>query len=278
MKRIDAHQHFWKFDPLRDSWITEEMRIIKRDFFPKNLEPFLKKNEFDGCVVIQSEQSINENLFQLENAENSDIIKGIVGWAELQSPTLEDDLVRFSNHKKMKGFRHMLQSEPNRALMLEPAFTKGIKLLNKYQYTYDIVVYPDQLQYIPAFVAACPDQPFVLDHLGRPNIRKKHTLPWKEEISAIAQHKNVYCKISGMVTEAHLKTWKQEDFKSFLNTVVDAFGIDRLMFGSDWPMCLVAATYDEVVGIVADYFSTFTQDEQDKIFGLNAIKFYRLDA
>jgi L-fuconolactonase len=276
MKRIDSHQHFWKFDPVRDSWINEEMKLIQKDFLPKDLQPILKQNGFDGCVAVQSDQTEGENHFHYQNAEEFDFIKGIVGWVDLRSEIIEERLQYYTQFKKVKGFRHVLQGEPRRDLMLQADFMNGISLLKKYNFTYDILIFKDQLQYIPKFVSSFPDQPFVIDHIAKPDIKNGEVDEWKKDIEHAAQFENVFCKISGMVTEADWKGWKKEDFKPYLDVVVEAFGTNRVMFGSDWPVCLVAASYKEMLSIVEDYFSSFSKEEQEKIFGLNAIGFYNL--
>jgi len=274
--KIDSHQHFWKFDPVRDSWINDEMKIIQKDFLPADLEPLLKQNGFDGSVVVQSDQSMEENKFQLENADNNDFIKGVVGWVDLVSPDLEKDLEYLSQFLKLKGVRHVLQGELQRDLMLQPAFMRGISHLQKHNLTYDILIYKDQLQYLPAFVSIFPEQRFVIDHLAKPDIRGRELSEWKKGIETIARFENVYCKISGMVTEADWHHWKTEDFKPYLDTVIENFGTGRIMYGSDWPVCLVAASYEKMLAIVQNYFSSFSHDEQQKFFGLNATRFYNL--
>jgi L-fuconolactonase len=275
--RIDAHQHFWKFDPIRDSWIGPEMSVIQKDFFPADLRPALEAAGISGSVVVQSDQSEEENEFQLANARQYDFIKGIVGWVDLQDPFVEEKLAYYKAFPKLKGFRHVLQGEKDRALMLKPAFKKGIALLKKFGYTYDILIYPDQLGYTREFVASFPDQPFVIDHIAKPHIKdKKITAEWKAAIRAVAAFENVSCKISGMVTEADWKKWKPEDFQPYLDVVAGAFGSKRIMYGSDWPVCLVAASYERVFGLVKDYFAGYTAAEQEAFFGGNAIKFYNL--
>lgn len=273
---IDSHQHFWKFDPLRDSWIDERMKVIQKDFLPGDLEPVLKENGVAGCIVVQSDQSEQENDFQLANAAAYDFIKGVVGWVDLRADNVEERLQCYSQFKKMKGFRHVLQGEPVRDMMLQPAFMNGIGLLNKYNFTYDILIFPDQLKYTETFVRSFPDQRFVIDHIAKPNIRDKKIDDWRTDIEAIACNENVYCKISGMVTEADWKGWKKEDFNAYMDVIVKAFGTGRIMFGSDWPVCLVAASYTETMTIVKQYFNTFTASEQAGFFKLNASKFYGL--
>ncbi len=276
MARIDAHQHFWKFDPVRDSWINDDMQLIRRDFLPTDLEPILEQNGFDGSVIVQSDQSEAENDFQLENAAQFDFIKGLVGWVDLQHTNVEARLEYYAQFKKMKGFRHVLQGETDRSLMLKPAFKNGISLLEKYGYTYDILIFPDQLAYSEELVKAFPNQLFVIDHIAKPGIKDKMINEWKKDITSIAQYENVYCKISGMVTEADWQNWEAADFKPYLDVVTEAFGINRIMYGSDWPVCLVAGGYEKMLGIVQHYFSSFSKDEQDKFFGSNATAFYKL--
>ncbi len=274
--RIDAHQHFWKFDPVRDNWITDDMTVIRRDFFPKDLQPVLQKNNLDGSVVVQSDQSEKENEFHLANAAEYDFIKGIVGWIDLQADNAEERLSYYSSLNKMKGFRHALQTEADRAFMIRPAFMNGISMLEKFNFTYDILIFADQLKYIPEFVAAFPNQKFVIDHIAKPEIKDRRIAEWRNEITEIAGHENVYCKISGMVTEANWKTWRKENFHPYLDTIIEAFGPRRIMYGSDWPVCLVAASYEQVLNIVQEYFSSFSQTEQELFFGTNAIEFYNL--
>ena len=275
--RIDSHQHFWKFDPVRDAWITPDMHVIQRDFLPGDLQPILEQNSIDGCIAVQADQSEDENDFLLDLAKNHDFIRGVVGWVDLRSTEIEQRLDYYKRHPKLKGFRHVLQGEHDRALMLRPSFKRGIGYLSAYGYTYDILIYPDQLGYTRDFVATFPDQPFVLDHIAKPHIKDRFiTEEWKAAIRAVAAHPNLYCKISGMVTEADWRNWKPEHFRVYLDTIVEAFGTDRIMYGSDWPVCLVAASYAQVKQIVADYFATFSEAEQAAFFGGNAIKFYKL--
>lgn len=276
MLRIDAHQHFWIYDPIRDGWIPDEMPMIKKDFLPKDLEPVLKDNGFDGCITVQSEQAEIENEFQLENAKKNSFIKGIVGWIDLQAKNVKDRLSYYNQFDKIKGFRHILQGEAQRDLMLKTEFLKGIEALKEFDYTYDILIFPDQLKFVKEFVAHFPAQKFVIDHLAKPYIKSKKIDDWKKNIQQIAKHENVYCKISGFITEADMKNWKEEDFTPYFDVVVESFGMDRIMFGSDWPVCLGGADYKTVVDISKNYFSSFTGNEQDKFFGNNAIEFYNL--
>lgn len=276
MPGIDAHNHFWKYDPVRDSWITDEMQVIRKDFLPPDFHPVLQQHGFDGCVVVQSDQSEEENEFQLKNAKDDPFIKAIIGWVDLRDPAVEKRLEYYQSFALLKGFRHVLQGEADRSLMLRPAFKKGISLLRKYGFTYDILIFPDQLKYAAELAAAFPYQKFVIDHIAKPLIKTKEDGTWHEDIRAVAKHENVYCKISGMVTEADWEGWKKQDFRPYLDTVVEAFGTKRIMYGSDWPVCLVASNYSDMLDIVKEYFSKFSEDEQADFFGTNACTFYTI--
>ena len=277
MPKIDAHQHFWKYDPVRYKWITNEMGILQKDFLPEDLQPILEQNKFDGCIAVQSDSSETETTFLLDLANKNDFIKGVVGWVDFLLENFEDHLHYFKQFKKLKGFRYILQDHKNRELMLTPEFTRGIKALQQFNYTYDILIFPDQLQYIKEFISMFSEQKFVIDHIAKPEIKNNKIEDWKKNILAIAKNKNVYCKISGLVTEADWKNWKAKELIPYLDVTVNAFGPDRIIFGSDWPVCLVAASYNEVLDIVINYFSTFAEEDQQKFFGSNAINFYNLN-
>lgn len=276
MKTIDAHQHFWQFNPVRDSWITDEMSVIQRDFFPGDLKPVLQQNGLDGCVAVQASQSEEETNFLVSLANQYDFIKGVVGWVDLQAEDVEEKLDKYKSIPVVKGFRHVLQGEPQRDVMLTPEFKRGIAALEKHGFTYDILIFPDQLKFSGQLVASFPQQKFVIDHIAKPHIKSQEIEEWKNDMKKIARHENVYCKISGMVTEADWKGWKKEDFEPYLDVVVNAFGTNRILFGSDWPVCLVAASYDRMLAIVKDYFASFSDEDQEQFFGLNAIRFYNL--
>lgn len=276
MLKIDSHQHFWIFDAVRDSWITDDMAVLRADFMPQQLLAELQHHHFDGSVLVQSDQSAAENVFQLENAADNAFVKGVVGWVDLQAADIDEQLAALSGYSKLKGFRHILQGEEDRALMLKPDFLNGIGKLRPLGYTYDILIFPDQLNYATEFAAKFPDQPFVLDHIAKPYIKNGTIEEWKKDITALAAHENVYCKVSGMVTEADWKQWKAEDFNPYLDVVFEAFGVERLMYGSDWPVCLVAASYQEMLGVTEQYVSKLSAHEQAMFWGGNATKFYNL--
>ncbi len=276
MLKIDSHQHFWKFDAVRHSWINEEMNAIQQDFMPADLGPLLEENGIDGCVLVQVDQTPDENDFQLQNAAQYDFTKGVVGWVDLQAKDIEDQLRQLKGYEKLKGFRHILQGEADRALMLKPAFLNGISKLRDFGFTYDILIFPDQLKYAAELVSKFPDQPFVLDHIAKPDIKNQKIEGWKQDIQELGKYDNVYCKASGMVTEADWKLWKAEDFTPYLDVVFDAFGAERVMYGSDWPVSLVAASYGQVKGLVKNYISKCSTNEQELFWGDNATKFYNL--
>ncbi|MDB5023670.1 MAG: amidohydrolase family protein [Mucilaginibacter sp.] len=276
MLKIDAHQHCWQFDPVRDSWITDEMSVIGRDFMPADLLAVLQHNGIEGTVLIQTCHSEDDNRFMLHLAEENDFIKGVVGWVNLQSSNVEDRLKHYAQYSKMKGFRHVLQSDPDEQFMLRDGFKQGISLLHKYNFTYDILIYPNHLKYASILAAEFPDQKFVVDHLAKPNIKSKEIDGWKKGIQALAKHQNVYCKVSGMLTEADWYCWHTDDFTPYLDTVFNAFGISRLMYGSDWPVCLLAGGYNRALEVLQLYTSKLSRQEQEQFFGENAIEFYNL--
>ncbi|WJS93962.1 amidohydrolase family protein [Flavobacterium johnsoniae] len=275
-KRIDSHQHFWKFDPVRDSWIDETMKNIQRDFLPEDLEPLLKANQFEGCVAVQASQSEEETNFLLDLASKNDFIKGVVGWVDLRNENIEERLQFFSNQKKLKGFRHVVQGEAD-DFMYGEAFRRGIAALKPFNYTYDLLIFERQLPAAISLVKDFPNQKFVIDHIAKPEIKSGSIDSWKKGIEEIAKYDNVWCKISGMVTEADWENWKLEDLKPYLNVIFENFSTDKLMYGSDWPVLNVASDYNEVVKTLEDYISKFSVEEQNKIWFGNANAFYSLN-
>lgn len=274
--KIDAHQHFWIFDPVRDSWIDESMAVIQCDFSPADLKPILNRHGIDGCVAVQADQSEAETNFLLKQAAENDFIKAVVGWVDLRAQNIAEQLTDYISFNKLKGFRHVLQGDPDRSLMLKPAFKNGIKELERYNFTYDILIFPDQLIYAEELVKSFPNQKFVIDHIAKPYIKKKEVNDWAKDIAAVAMHDNVWCKVSGMVTEADWKNWQEADFTPYLDIVFEAFGTKRVMFGSDWPVCNVAGGYDRMINIVKNYTSKLSAEEQDNFWGNNAMEFYNI--
>lgn len=278
MLKIDAHQHFWQFDPVRDSWITEDMSVIRRDFMPADLLPLLQRNGIDGTIAVQTCQAEEDNHFLLKLAEQNDFIKGIVGWVDLRAEDIEDRLQHYKEYyPKVKGFRHVLQGEPNDQFMLTKKFKRGISFLNENGFTYDILIYPRHLKHAETLVAEFPDQKFVVDHLAKPGIKNKEIDQWKTDIEALSKYQNVYCKVSGMITEADWYGWRTGDFTPYLDVVFNAFSTNRVLYGSDWPVCVLAGGYNRALEILQIYTSRLSQNEQDKFFGGNAIDFYNLE-
>lgn len=273
---IDAHQHFWQYEPVRDAWIDESMQVIRRDFLPEHLAPVLEDNGVHGCVAVQADQSVDETAFLLSLAEKHDIIKGVVGWIDLRADNINEQLLQYAAHPKLKGFRHIVQGEKDNRFILGEHFCRGIKALAQHQFTYDILVYPKQLPAVEEFVLQFPEQALIIDHLAKPDIKAGELAAWAAHMRRIAQSPHVYCKLSGLVTEADWQQWEPAHFRPFMEVALEAFGANRLLYGSDWPVCLLAAEYHEVKGIVTDFISTLSTTEQNQIMGGNALSFYHL--
>ena len=239
--RIDAHQHFWQYKESMD-WITPAMSVIRKDFLPVDLSPLLKENGIDGCIAVQADQTANETLFLLEQSEKNSFIKGVVGWVDLRAENIVKQLSDYGQQSKLKGFRYVLQNEAP-GFMLSTDFVRGIAALKAFNFTYDLLVFPHHLPAALDLVKQFPQQAFVIDHIAKPKIKEGAIARWGEDIAAIAKHENVYCKISGMVTEADWTEWKQADFIPYLDIITNAFGTGRIMYGSDWPVCLWAGSY-----------------------------------
>lgn len=275
MKIIDTHQHFWKYNSTDFGWVTDDMQVLRKDYLPDELEVILKNNQVNGCIAVQADQSETETNFLLELAASNSFISGVVGWIDLRNPFLDERLQHYNQFPKLKGFRHILQSEEP-AFMLQDNFLNGINLLQKYNFTYDILIYPKHLAAALELAKQFPQQSFVIDHMAKPNVNHKEIHEWEKGIRAISNCTNVYCKLSGLVTEANWQTWTNQDLLPYINIIVQAFGIDRIMFGSDWPVCLLASSYDRWLSVVKDFFSEYTIADQEKIFSQNAIIFYHL--
>lgn len=273
--RIDSHQHFWKYSEAEYPWIGKGTPL-QRDWLSADLQKEAAKVSIDGSVVVQARQTLEESRWLLELADKSSFIKGVVGWVDLQSAKVTDDLAALSKNKRFVGVRHVVQSEPAE-FMLKPEFLRGVGELHAFDFTYDLLLFPKHLPSAVKVVEKFAHQRFVLDHIAKPMIRTGMMQPWKDDIRELSKHKNVFCKISGMVTEAKHQGWKKEDFRPYLDVVFEAFGEDRVMFGSDWPVCLLAGTYDQVHELGADYFKQFSTEANAKFFGGNATKFYRLN-
>ena len=274
--RIDAHQHYWNYDPIRHDWIDESMKVIRKNFLPTDLLIEMKKNGIDGSVAVQVDETEEENYFLLKLNEENEFIKGIVGWMDLKSPTAEEQMQHWKQYQKIKGFRCIMQGKPDELYVKNDLFISQIKKLASYEFTYDLLVYHDQLPSLIRFVEKLPDNRMILDHLGKPNIKNREIKTWRENIKILAQHPGIFCKLSGLVTEANHNNWSYDDLMPYLEIASEAFGIDRICFGSDWPVCLVAGSYSEVVGVIEKFSSQLNEQEKDKIFGSNTMKFYNL--
>lgn len=274
---IDSHQHFWQYDPARHHWMDDAMAYLRRDFMPGELQELYSEHNIKGCVAVQVDQSPAENDFLLKLASENPFILGIVGWADLRDSKVEAQLERYSEFEMIKGFRHIVQSEPDPNFLLRPAFIKGIACLEQYGFTYDILVFPHQLGAVLEFIRRFPNQKFVIDHLAKPYIRDGFYDGWATLIQAIGKHENVCCKLSGMITEADHSSWKPEQIHPYMDTVLETFGSGRLLYGSDWPVCLLAGSYRKVIGIALEYITRLSNTERSSIMGGNAREFYDLN-
>lgn len=275
---LDAHQHFWHYLPERDTWITAEMSALQRDFLPAEYSAEAHANGMAASVAVQVGQSEDETQFLLQLAAQNERIAGVVGWVDLQSPRVEERLRHFSRQPKLCGFRHIAQSEPDDRFLLRPDFLRGIALLHQFGFAFDILIYPRQLPAAIELASRFPSQRFVLDHLAKPEIKLQRLEPWAAQIKSLAQNQNVFCKLSGLVTEADWKLWQPQHFTPYLEVAFEAFGPHRLMFGSDWPVCLLAGSYAQVKQIIEAYTNTHAPQHKQNIFGGNAIRFYQLKA
>jgi len=275
--RIDAHQHFWKFHPDHQTWMTADMEVLRRDYLPAELKPLLTALGFDGTIAVQARQMLEETEWLLKLADEHDFIKGVVGWMDLRSPGLRDQLVKFSKHPKLAGVRHVVHDEPDDQFMRLPEFRRGIAQLREFGLTYDLLLFPKHLPVAVELAAEFPAQPFVLDHIAKPAIREGLFSPWADDLKRLAAFPNVYCKLSGMVTEAKWKQWRPEDFHRYLDIVIEAFGTDRVMAGSDWPVCTLSGKYDATMSIVVDYARQFPAEVCEGILGGNCARFYGIN-
>jgi L-fuconolactonase len=274
--KIDAHQHFWRYAPQTHAWIDDSMRSLRRDFLPADLEPLLRDAGFDGCIAAQAQQDIAETEWLLSLAGQHPFIIGVVGWVDLCAENVAADLRRLSANDKLTGVRHIVQDEPDDRFMLRPEFMRGIAALAEFDLAYDILIYPRQMSAAVELTQAFPEQRFVLDHLGKPQIRDGELHAWAKGIAALSRQRNVFCKLSGMVTEADWHNWTPAEFTPYLDTAMDWFGPERSMIGSDWPVCTLAGAYPAVIDIVRDYTARLSPEDRDAIFGGTAARFYHL--
>ena len=273
---VDAHQHFWRYRPETHGWIDERMQTLKRDFLPADLEPLLRGEAFSGCVAVQASQSLDETRFLLELAESHAFVQAVVGWVDLRAADLERQLESFAGRERLRGVRHIAQDEADDGWLAREDVIRGVGTLRRHGLVYDILVYPRQLESAIALARALPDQRFVLDHVAKPEIARGRLDPWRTDLRRLAELPNVACKLSGLATEARWYGWTAADFRPYLDVALDAFGPGRLMFGSDWPVCLLAGSYADVVGLARGAIAALSRDEQDAVLGGNAARFYGL--
>ena len=273
---IDTHHHYWNYNPVEFDWIDEEMAKIRQSFLPDNLKETLENTEVEGVVTVQARQSLEETDWLLKLAAENDFMRGVVGWLPLANENIEELLEKYSCNDKLKAVRHVVQGEPDPKFILGKNFNRGISQLKKYGLVYDILILEHQLPNTIRFVDQHPDQQFVLDHIAKPRIKANELEPWTKNIRELAKRKNVRCKISGMVTEADFNNWTEEQLKPYFEVVFNAFGPNRLMYGSDWPVCLVATEYANWLSLVKRQLAQFSENEQNMIFYKNAVEVYQL--
>jgi len=274
--RIDAHVRFWRYHPAEHQWMSPEMQPVQRDCLPEEVEPLLASRDFDGCVALQSRHKLVETRFLLELADHHPFIAGVVGWVDLRSPRVAAQLDEFVVHPKFKGVRHILHDEPDDELMLGEDFRRGIAETGARGLSYDLLVYVAHLPVATQLVDAFPNQRFVIDHIGKPLVQNRLLSPWQERIRELAKRENVVGKISGLMTEVDWNAWRPDDFTPYLEVALDAFGPDRLMIGSDWPMCNLSGDYERVTGVWLDFISRLSPEEQAQVCGGVAERVYRL--
>lgn len=271
---LDSHQHFWQYELPKHDWIDDEMTAIRRDFLPADLRPILAANDIDGCIAVQADQTLAETDFLLDIADQHDFVKGVVGWIDLRAEDLEEQLERYAEQPALKGFRHVVQGEPDPFFLLRPEFLRGIDLIGQRGYTYDILIFPHQLVSSLELVKQFPDFKFVIDHLAKPYAKAGYFTGWAAGMAAIGKFPNVYCKLSGLITEADYKSWTAAKLLPYLRHALKVFGPDRCMFGSDWPVCRVAGDYRQVKNLVKTLLKDVSLADREAIFGGNCARFY----
>jgi len=274
--KIDSHHHFWKYSAEEYPWISDSMAALRRDFLPEHLEAEIAAVGIDGVVSVQARQTVGETEWLLSLADGNEFIKGVVGWVPLADPGVREVIAKFTANPKLRAVRHVVQDEPDDRFILGADFNRGVSMLREFGLVYDILIFERQLAASIEFVDRHPQQVFVLDHIAKPRIGDGAIEPWKANIRELARRKNVFCKVSGMVTEADWKTWSEEQLRPYFDTVLEAFGPKRLMFGTDWPVCLAASGYSRWVEVVREFVAGLSADEQEWLFGKTAVMAYGL--
>ncbi len=274
--RIDAHQHFWNHDPIKHFWINDDMKVIKRDFSPGDLAPLLKESKFDGTIAVQADETMAETTFLLDLARKNDYIKAVVGWVDLRKEAVEEDLLMLKSQQKLAGFRCIMQGTEDEAFLKNRLFIQNVSRLNQFDFTYDLLVFHYQMESLVRFTDKLQDNRLILDHIGKPDIKNKQIKQWKEQLRILSANPNIYCKLSGMLTEADHQRWTYDDIMPYMETAAEYFGVDRLCFGSDWPVCLLAGSFKQVHGVVDRFVDQLNTTEREKIFGTNTAAFYKI--
>jgi L-fuconolactonase len=275
---VDAHQHFLDLGKFQYPWMTEEMVSLQRNYLPADLRPVLDRVGIDRTVFVQAQHSLEETQWALELAEANPWIAGVVGWLDLRSPRLEEQIERYSDNSKFVGARHIVHDEPDERWLLRDDVVRGLQTLAKHDLTYDLLLRPPHLRHIPELARRVPGLKMIVDHLAKPLIRAGELEPWRTDLAAVARIPGMHCKISGMVNEADMAGWRAADFVPYVDTALDLFGPSRLMFGSDWPVCRLAGEYSEVLAAAQATLAGLSADERAAVFGGNAIRFYQLPA
>jgi L-fuconolactonase len=274
--KIDTHQHFWKYNRRDYVWMSEDMDKLRKDHLPADLLPLMTTAGISGTVAVQARQSLEESAWLLQLADEYSFIQAIVGWVDLSSDRVVEQLEGLAQHPKFRGVRHVVHDEPDDNFMLGKSFLHGLSLLKRFGLTYDLLLFPRHLPIACDVVKRFPDQPFVLDHIAKPSVKTREMEPWARDLKRLAGFDNVSCKLSGLVTEAKWDSWKPKDFEPYLDVVLSAFGPHRLMIGSDWPVCTLAAEYTLVIKLETDYIGRLSSDEREAILEKNPIKFYSI--
>jgi len=274
--RIDAHQHFWNHDPIKHFWINDDMKVIKRDFSPGDLAPLLKESKFDGTIAVQADETMAETTFLLDLARKNDYIKAVVGWVDLRKEAVEEDLLMLKSQQKLAGFRCIMQGTEDEAYLKNSVFLKNVSRLTQFDFTYDLLVFHNQMESLVRFTDKLQDNRLILDHIGKPDIKNKQIKQWREQLRILSSNPNIYCKLSGMLTEADHQRWTYDDIMPYMETAAEYFGVDRLCFGSDWPVCLLAGSFKQVHDVVDRFVEQLNTTEREKIFGTNTAAFYKI--
>ncbi|HKY41978.1 MAG TPA: amidohydrolase family protein [Pyrinomonadaceae bacterium] len=273
---IDSHQHFWQVGRFDYPWMTSDLGVLYRDYLPDELAPILKTNAVEKTVLVQASNSVAESCWLLNLADEHSFIGGVVGWVDLMSPDIDAQLIELTTHPKFKGVRHLVESEPQDDWLVQPAVLSGLKQLSSYGLSYDLLVHTRHLKYVPQVAETCPELALVINHLAKPPIAKNEIKEWSEAFRPLASYPNIHCKLSGLVTEANWTSWQTDDLRPFVEFALETFGPERLMFGSDYPVCLLASSYDRVLASFQEILTNLSDDEREKIFSRNAARVYRV--